>query len=64
MFSTVSRLTKEQIEPFVREMDEKKDILPHIKQLMFDNGVSSNFLFDVYFKINLSVHIECFLIFS
>ncbi|CAF0864612.1 unnamed protein product [Brachionus calyciflorus] len=35
----VARLAKEKIEPKVREMEEKHDTLPEIRQLMFDNGL-------------------------
>ncbi|RNA03839.1 short branched chain specific acyl- mitochondrial [Brachionus plicatilis] len=36
---TVSRLAREKIEPKVREMEQKGDVLPEIRQLMFDNGL-------------------------
>ena len=36
----MSRLAREKIEPRVREMEQKGDVLPEIRQLMFDNGVS------------------------
>jgi hypothetical protein len=39
MKEAVSRLAREQIEPKVREMEEKADILPEIRELMFKNGV-------------------------
>jgi hypothetical protein len=38
-FKKVSRLAKEKIEPRVREMEEKGDILPEIRELVFQNGV-------------------------
>jgi len=41
----VARLAKEKIEPHVKEMEKRQDILPEIKQLMFDNGVSLTFCF-------------------
>jgi hypothetical protein len=36
----VSRLAKEKIEPHVKEMEKRQDILPEIKDLLFNNGVS------------------------
>ena len=36
---TVARLAKEKIEPKVKEMEEKGDILPEIRDLVFENGV-------------------------
>lgn len=36
----MSRLAREKIEPRVREMEKKGDVMPEIRQLMFDNGVS------------------------
>jgi hypothetical protein len=41
MKEAVSRLAREKIEPKVREMEAKGDILPEIRDLMFQNGVSS-----------------------
>ena len=35
----VARLAREQIEPKVREMEQKGDILPEIRDLVFQNGV-------------------------
>jgi short/branched chain acyl-CoA dehydrogenase len=39
MKETVARLAKEKIEPFVREMEEKGDVLPEIRDLCFKNGL-------------------------
>jgi hypothetical protein len=38
-------LAKEKIEPHVKEMEKRQDILPEIRQLMFDNGVSFSNIF-------------------
>ena len=35
----MARLAKEKIEPRVREMEEKGDILQEIRDLVFENGV-------------------------
>jgi hypothetical protein len=45
MFSNrelVSRLAREKIEPHVKEMEARADILPEIRDLMFKNGVSKD----------------------
>jgi hypothetical protein len=39
MREAVSRLAREQIEPRVREMEEKGDVPAEIRELMFKNGV-------------------------
>ncbi len=36
----VARIAKEQIEPHVRLMDEKAEMLPEIREILFKNGVS------------------------
>jgi hypothetical protein len=36
----VARLAKEKIEPHVKEMEKREDVLPEIKDLLFNNGVS------------------------
>lgn len=35
----VARLAKEQIEPYVAEMDEKSQMAPSVRKALFDNGV-------------------------
>ena len=39
MKEAVSKLAREKIEPYVREMEAKSDILPEIRDLMFQNGL-------------------------
>ena len=39
-FTKVARLARERIEPVVKEMEAKGDILPEIRDLMFQSGVS------------------------
>lgn len=39
MKETVARLAKEKIEPLVKEMEKQEDILPEVRQMMFENGL-------------------------
>lgn len=38
----VARIAKEQIEPHVKTMENLGDVLPEIREIMFNNGVSWN----------------------
>jgi hypothetical protein len=40
MFIAVARLAREQIQPLVREMDEKSEMAASVRQALFENGVS------------------------
>lgn len=44
-FITVRKLATEQIAPLVRKMDEEHRIDDGIRQLLFDNGVSTQIAF-------------------
>ncbi|XP_076439469.1 short/branched chain specific acyl-CoA dehydrogenase, mitochondrial-like [Babylonia areolata] len=39
MRDSVSRMATEQIEPLVREMDQKSEMFPSVRQALFDNGL-------------------------
>lgn len=51
----MARLAREQIEPKVREMEQKGDVLPEIRQLMFDNGVSLKNKQDKIVSLNFEI---------
>lgn len=40
MRDTVARLAKEKIEPHVKTMEDQCEILPEIRDLLFQNGVN------------------------